>query len=306
MSEANEHEFIDELVAKRLRQRAEELDASALIDRIRARSGSEARSEPPRPAGRSLVAAGKQGIRLNARVRWATAAAAIAAGLLLAFMGGRYFQPASASAADVLRDVQAKCLGVDRCYQVQFTPDPHNWKPKKNQPEGPMVSTLWTRGDRFWSDSWNPPQMTLGQQGDGTLWIAPTRQKGIRFGKDPDKVPPVVRSICALNSMHVPRLLDEVLADFDLHQTTSSDGRRILISAKLKPGRTHQLLSDALLEIDTEREVLTRVVLWVTRDGKPLGTVTCTLVDMTPQDDTEYLLKTHLDEDAKVETHHFK
>src|SRR5262245_58543679 len=194
MSDAEQHEAVDRLVAKRLRQRAEQIDASELIDRIRSQSLSGAKTMTPRAFGRRAVAV-----------------AAIAAGLLLAFLGGRYLEPSPANAAIVLRDVQTTCMGVDRCYLVQYAPDPRHWNPK-NKLEGPSQSVLWTRGDRFCADcTIAESQLAIGQESDGTLWVTPSRRKGIRFGNDPGTLPPDVALICSINSMSVPRLLDEVL-----------------------------------------------------------------------------------------------
>jgi hypothetical protein len=233
--------------------------------------------------------------------------AAIAAGLLLAFLGGRYLGPAPANAAIVLRNVQAKYVGIDRCYLVQYAPDPRTWDPK-NKLEGPSQSTLWTRGDRFWADcTIAETKLTVGQEKDGTLWVTPSRRKGIRFGNDPGTLPPDVALICSINSMSVPRLLNEVLADFDLQESPGgTDQPHLLVRATLKPGRSHRLLADALLEIDTEHNLLTRIVLRTVRVGQPKGVVTYTLVGSAPQDDLQYLLQSHLDADAEVEIHHFK
>lgn len=294
MSDAEQPEAVDRLVAERLRQRAEQIDAGALIDRIRSQSLSGATVPANRQATRTL---GKR----------AAAVAAIAAGLLLAFLGGRYLEPAPASAAVVLRDVQTSYVGIDRCYLVQYAPDPRYWNPK-NKLEGPSQSVLWTRGDRFWADcTIAETQLTVGQEKDGTLWVTPSRRKGIRFGNDPGTLPPDVALICSINSMSVPRLLDEVLADFDLQESPgSAEHPHLLIRATLKPGRSHRLLADVLLEIDTQNNSLTRIVLWTVRDGLPKGVVTYTLVGSAPQDDQQYLLQSRLDADAEVEVHHFK
>ncbi|MGE3807624.1 MAG: hypothetical protein AB7K24_23420, partial [Gemmataceae bacterium] len=288
MNDADKPEPVERLIAERFEERAEAIDAAALIERIRAECLTDT-SAQVRPAR-----------RVHQRwPRWAVAASAIAAGLLLAFLGGRYLEPAPASAAPVLRGVRANYVGVDRCYQVLYAPDPRHWNPKKKL-EGPSQSVLWTRGDRFWSRcTIGDMQLSVGQERDGTLWVSPGPRKGIRF--NPDKVPADVALICAISSMNVPRLLDEVLADFDIQVLPGGAAARpTLIRARLKPGRSHRLISDALLEIDTERNLLVRMVLWTTRDGVPKGTVTYTLSSTVPQEDKEYLLRSHLNEDAVV------
>lgn len=298
-AEQPELEAVDRLVGEHLQRQAAELDASALVARVR-QLRETAAGDSSRKAD-AAKARPQRSRRIPRGVAWL---AATAAALLLAFLGGRYLGPATAGAATVLRNVQAVHTGgTDRCYQVQYAPDLRYWNPK-NKLEGPSQSVLWTRGDRFWADcTIGDLRLDIGQEPDGTLWVTPSRQKGIRFGNDPADLPPDVALIAAINSMSVPRLVDEVLADFDLQTSSGADSSRTLIRATLKPGRTHRLLSDALLEIDTRTNVLVRMVLWTTRKGQPKGTVTYTLVESSPRDDRQYLLASHLDADAKVEVH---
>ena len=139
--------------------------------------------------------------------------------------------------------------------------------------------------------------------------MSPSRRKGIRFPKDDSPLPKEVAIICSINSMTVPRLVDDVLADFDLRAAepaSSADGATNLVWARLKPGRSHPMLSAALLEIDAENHLLTRLVLWTVRDGRPRGTVTYTLLGTATQGDEQYRLQSHLDPDAKVEIHRFQ
>jgi len=229
--------------------------------------------------------------------------------VLGAFLGGRYFNPAAANAATILRQVRvAHEKGVDRSYRVHYAPDPRYWDGKKVL-EGPSESVLWTRGDRFWSDcTIGPIHLAIGREEDGTLWVSPSRKKGIRFEGGASQFPPEVAVLCDVNSLTVPKLVDEVLVDFDLRADRSapaSKGATSVVWARLKPGRSHPLISSALLESDDRSGTLVRLVLWTVRDGRPNGTVTYTLIEGATRDDGDYRLASHLDPGADVETHRF-
>ena len=124
-------------------------------------------------------AAGRPARRWSGSLGWSAVAATIVIG---AFLGGRYFNPAAANAATILRQVRVThARGVDRCYRVHYAPDPRYWDGTKVL-EGPSESVLWTRGDRFWSDcSIGHIRLAIGREEDGTLWVSPSRKKGIRF-----------------------------------------------------------------------------------------------------------------------------
>jgi hypothetical protein len=287
-------EAVDRLVRAHLERETARTDATGLEARIRAGLLSGACGLRARPR------------RWSRPLGWSLAAAAI---VIAAFLGARWPGPAEANAATLLRSVRAEhAHGVDRCYRVHFAPDPRYWDAKKKI-EGPSESVLWTRGDRFWSDCWIADiHLVIGREEDGTLWVSPSRKKGIRFAGGRSKMPGEVAVLCDINALTVPALLDSVLADFDLRaegpaehggETTS------LVWARLKPGRSHPLIATALLEIDVRTDALRRLVLWTLRDGRPGGTVTYTLLESARHSDGDYLLASHLDPDAEVEIQSF-
>lgn len=288
-------EAIDRMIGQHLKRRFEGVDTTRLLARIQA----DGMRHDPQPAVEVA----------SANPRWSRSYAlpvvtAIAAMVLL-FVGGRILVPHSANAALILRGVQSEHAGpVDYCYRVQFAPDPRFWD-KKNQLAGPSTSVLWTRGDRFWSAcSIGEVHLNIGSEASGGLWISPSPEKGIRIANDDLALPEKLAILCAVNSMSVPRLIEEVLADFELHSDPSSqraaDGKS-LVWARLKADRTHPLISDALLEIDPDTNILNRMVLWITRDGQPGGTVTYTLLESGQLDDQRYQLETYLNDDAEIE-----
>ncbi len=305
MTAPEEHEFegIDRLVKDHLDRVAGRTDTSALRARIRDGCSPRPRSEArlpgfdPSPTSRTR--------RWSRPLGWSAAAALIVLG---AFFSGRYLGPVSANAAGILRDVREAHSGsVDRCYQVQFAPDPRSWD-GTNRLEGPSESVLWTRGDRFWSDcAIGDIRLAIGREEDGTLWVSPSPGKGIRFADVESELPSEVALLCRINSLTVPTLVDDVLADFDLQTSrppSNAEGATKLVWARLKPDRKHPMLAAALLEIDARSNVLDRLVLWTVRNGRPKGTVTFTLTDSAVRGDGQYRLRSHLDPDAEVEIRH--
>jgi hypothetical protein len=314
----------DELVKGYVSRSAERVDTTYLIERVwasrqrnatlleTASTGCHLVVDPSTKPGSPRKIAGG----LSAVLTWA---AITLLAVCAAFFGGRYIGPHAASAAVSLRDVSVEhAQAIDRCYRVQYSPDPRFWD-GENKLEGPSASVMWTRGDRFWSEcTVGDIRLKIGQDSDGVLWVSPNPSKGIRFKNATAQLPPVVSLLCAINSMVVPKLVEEVLADFDLRSESSfaESGRRntTLIWARLKPGRTHPLLSDALLEIDAETHVLNRLVLWTVRNGQPKGVVTyslidnlsfhdsCLVFDHASQGDNWYRLESHLETDAEIES----
>jgi hypothetical protein len=282
-------EALDRLVRAHLDREAARTDASDLEARIRAGLRPEVRDRRwSRPLG------------------WSLAAAAIVLG---AFLGGRWLSPTEANAAILLRNVRAvHARGVDRCYRVHYAPDPRYWDGRKKI-DGPSESVLWTRGDRFWSDcAIGDIRLAIGREEDGTLWVSPSRKKGIRFPGGDSQLPREVAVLCDINSLTVPALMDVVLADFDVRaegQSSPAGGATSLVWARLKPGHSHPLIATALLEIDARSGALIRLVLWTVRDGRPRGTVTFALFDSTVRSDDDYRLKSHLDPDAEIEVGSF-
>ncbi|MEJ7639320.1 MAG: hypothetical protein WKF75_15420, partial [Singulisphaera sp.] len=132
------------------------------------------------------------------------------------FLGGRYFNPAAASAATILRQVRvAHARGVDRCYRVHYAPDPRYWDGAKTL-EGPSDSVLWTRGDRFWSEcAIGQLRLAIGREEDGTLWVSPSRKKDRFAGGNRNCRK---RSRCSATLvLTVSAAMDDVLVDFDLN-----------------------------------------------------------------------------------------
>jgi hypothetical protein len=287
---------IDALVRAYLERQAETVDARAMLEGIRQRL-----AQPGREAAGGVVAR-----RVWRRIGWAMAGAAV----VLAFLGGRYLAPASASTERLLRGAQrVHALPLDRCYYVE-------WQLEPGVVERGLVATqpgstrLWTRGDRFWIESIRRDRrVAYGRDEQRRVWVARSRSEGVRYEADEAKVPAWLARTCDLYSMRVETLLSEVLSDFDLSRRTTTDASGLplyVLEARPKAGFAHPSLSAARLELDAETNVLRRVVLWRHLGGKPVATVTHTLVATGYQDDDQYLLEGHLDTGAAVYSKSFR
>ncbi|HVJ87288.1 MAG TPA: hypothetical protein VM452_16645 [Caulifigura sp.] len=284
---------IDDLVAAHLRQLEGHVDAAPLLERI----------EADLRLNTALSASSTDG----RRIRRIAMAGLMAAVVLIAFLGGRYFDARAVHAATLLKSVRfVHRQLVDRCYLVQHAAER---SADSRSPDAASESILWTRGDSFWSDAaLGAKRLKLGREDSGTLWLAPNPKKGIRFSPEKTAFPPEVETLCQISSMTVPVLVDEVLADFDLRTdrpVNGPDGQRSVVWANLKKGRSHAFLSAAMLEVDVETNLLVRLVLWLHKAHGPNGTVTYTLVDRPAPGDASYRLETYLDSDAVIEDHTF-
>jgi hypothetical protein len=222
--------------------------------------------------------------------------------VVAAFLGGHYFW-GNASAEAIVREAQrAHALPLDRCYLVQSVPAPHSPLLRYPRLAQPRETRLWTRGDRFWISSTDPGRRwAWGRDEQGRVWLALGRRHGVSF--EPTDVPSWLGTVCDVFGMRVETLLDDVLHRFDLRREEGEGGGAATyrIRAVLKPGQEPCRLSGALLEIDAETRVLRRLVLHrATLAGRPLATVTFTLVETRPQPDDSYQLAGHLEPDAPV------
>lgn len=307
---------LDRLLSERWERAAQRVDASELLQRVRRSREPEATRCLPQgmpvtaqPADSTPVVRTAANIKTTRRSRlpqWLSGVVLAAVVLLVALLMERHSSAVSANAALVLRDLQSVYLEpLDRCYRTQYEPDPRYWDPA-NQLEGPSQSVMWTRGDCFWAEcTFGPHQLLLGRQRDGALWLRLSPQRAFVYYSAPEDLPQELALICAANSLSVPRLVEEVLADFDL-QAAAPDNRDgesgQVIWATLKPGRTHPVVSAALLEVDPADHSLMRLVLWMVREGQPRGTVTYTFLKSARLDEAHYELRSHLDEDALIDT----
>lgn len=236
------------------------------------------------------------------RVHWRllTGMAATAAAILV-LIGLAYSPVARADAAALVQNARrVHNLPVDRCYLVDVQKDAAPLDDSYPLLAQSRVTRLWTRGDRFWIESVNARrQWAWGRDERGAIWIALNPRKGVRF--DDAEVPELMALTCDVCSLRLDTLLGDVLADFDLRRTSSPNGLSTdTVRAEPKPGRTHSFLQSVVLEIDPETRVIRRATLTRTVRGQRIATVTFSLLDTRPQDESRYRLEGHLREPYQV------
>lgn len=284
--ESSEPLEIEALIRAHLDRQAERVDPRPLFARIR----QVPPVAPARTPGRRSVG-------------WAFA---LAAGVLLALLWGLQLGPAQANGEQLVRAARAvHALPVDRCYLVEVRREPGLWGDLPKGPDQTRTTLLWTRGDRFWIESTNPwERWAWGRDEQGAVWASAGPFRGLRL--EPDEVPPMMNTMCDVNSMRLQTLLTEVLRDFQVQREEPSPEalpNTELVNAEIRPGRFHPLMRRVQLEIDAETRVVRRVVIFRQRwDGQPLATTTYSLVETRPQDDARYTLEGHLREPREILT----
>lgn len=240
---------------------------------------------------------------------------------LAAVLAAMLLPQANASPAAVLRlALKTHAAAPDRCYRIDLALDPA-LQERKRQPAAVVENRLWTRGDRCWIETRSAGQkVAWGHDEQGQVWFALSPQVGVRF--DPaeagrrmaemrERMAPFrarfgfqgpadfakcyerLSLACDLCSLKVEPLLQALLADFDLRREAQGADVQ-LIEAKWKPGHTHPLYREVLLEVDAQSGVLRRLVVHRLHNGQPAATVTFTLIETGEQADAAYTLAGHL------------
>jgi hypothetical protein len=223
---------------------------------------------------------------------------AATAAVLLAFLGGRLVGPAQAQPDVLLREAsQAHALPIDRCYLVQIVPDQKGPMAGRTLFGQPRKTLLWTRGDRFWLESIRPDRRwSWGQDDQSNIWVALGGQRGVQFA--PGEAPEGIALAAEVCTLQPETLLNLLRTRTDLRRESSEGSGPVATwRIRARPRRGHGLiqLRSAVIDVDAETRVLRRLVLERnTRDGRPLATVTFTLIDSQPQDDLLYQLRGHL------------
>jgi hypothetical protein len=274
---------IEALVRAHLQRQAEAVDPAPVYARLCASLANSSR--------------GDRSVRTwRRRFGWGVACGTAAAAVVLAFLGGLLTGSGRAGAETLVQQAQAAHqMPLDRCYlvEVRRDADPVNESVPPTSP--PRIIRLWTRGDRIWIESVQPQRRwAWGRDENGNVWMAFGPHRAIRFARD--EVPSWLALGCDVLAMRVDTLLNDVLRDFDLRRTADVAGLPMtqVVSATLKPGHQHPSLRQARIEIDGETKVIRRLVLTRTRQGQPFATLTYTLVESRPQDDSKYVLEGHL------------
>lgn len=280
---------LDRLVRARLDADAQDVDAEALLARVRARlaENSPTPAAPARPARRR---------------RWGLLVpVAAAASVMAAFFLMRPGEDIQASPARMIEEAKkTHSQGLDRCYRVRFDLAPEISK------RYPFLApsneeTLWTRGDQFWVAPSFTGRGAWGRDARDRVWVVPVPRVGVVF--EPAELPPALDEVLKVRSLQLPTLLDDVLNNCDLEflpaePDTPPNVRRIRATPKADaPAGT---LKRAVIEVEQQAHVVRRLVLERVVAGADLVTVTFTLTETRTLDAGVYEVSAHVADDAAL------
>lgn len=187
------------------------------------------------------------------------AVAALAAGLLVAFLIVPPSREAAANPANVVEAARnAHAAPVDRCYGVSLELPPTADALLAKLIDTGRKATLCTRGDRFVVTPGFAGKGAWGRDADGRVWVAPNRTAAARFPEA--ELPLPIQGAVRVRGLRLPTLLDEVLKNFDLART-SPDGEPARVTATRRGDALPFALAAADLVIEPGTNVVTKLTL---------------------------------------------
>ena len=281
---------IDDLVRQYLEHQAEREQCEPLIERVlQTMEGVNPDKPQSRPA---RAPTSMRGQRLWTRSLWLAAAAAT---VLLAFVIGRWDQPARAEAAVLVRAALATHAGpVERCYTVTVERDAE--PPDEQIPLRDVL--IWTRGDRFWVEVRGQRAWKWGRSSSGAIWIALRRHRALEI--EADEIGPPLHQIADLYSLCLETLLENVLNHFELEYSDNGSFTHV-ITARPR-GWASGYIREAVIEVDKETKAVKRLELQRSFPRRGDSRITFTLVDARTPDNSKYEPAGHLDEPFRILT----
>lgn len=223
--------------------------------------------------------------------RWATVAAggmAVAASVLIVVM----LQPVPEVRADqTLREAeQALLLPVERGYAVEVkrdADDPDDTLSKRKM-------RVWTHADRFRVEvDEGAERWAWGRDLDGSVWVVATPQRGLKIA--PDEIGPALQQLCDRYGLQPKTLLDDMRAGADLSQLRDdASPATLIIRGQFRTGFHRQRLESTELELDAATKVIRKFTVNSARPGGERETLTFTLTDTLPLDESLYRLEGNL------------
>ena len=222
----------------------------------------------------------------------------LAAGLLLALVGGWQLSSARASPAEVLAQARAASdPEADRCYRVEYQPAAE-LADRPALRHLPRQATLWARGDRFRAEPAFGAGGVAGRDEHKRVWLAPTPAAGVRF--DPDELPERFADACEVRTLRLDFLLGELLADFDLSDENAAGLPKQHRRIRATPRRFHPRLGGAVIEVETKSKQVESLELQRRLAGREVGTVRFTRQPSEPRPDDFYRLEGALEPGGAV------
>ena len=231
------------------------------------------------------------GNRQTSRRRWATFAVggmAVAAAGLFVFL----LAPAPVVRADqTLREAeQALLLPVERGYAVEVrraTDDPDDTLSQRRM-------RVWPHGDRFRVEvDQAEERWSWGRDPDGSVWVVATPQRGLKI--NPDEIGPALQRLCDRYGLQPKTLLNDLLTGADLNQRPGDPNRKtVIVRGQFRTGFHRQWLESTELELDAATKVIQKFTVNRAGPGGEQETLTFTLNDTRPLDESLYRLEGNL------------
>lgn len=227
----------------------------------------------------------------TSRRRWASFAVggmAVAAAILFVVL----FAPSPEVRADqTLRDAeQALLLPVERGYAVEVrraTDDPDDTLSKRRM-------RVWTHDDRFRvevdqdNDRWS-----WGRDPDGAVWVIVNPRVGLKI--NPDEIGPALQRLCDRYGLRPKSLLSDMLTGADLNQRPGDPNRKtVIVRGQFRTGFHRQWLESTEVELDAATKAIRTLTVNRTGPGGERETLTFTLTDTRPLDESLYRLEGNL------------
>jgi len=273
---------IDALVRAQLDAEASRVDPSALCTRVFARLEADVSSSH----------------RGSTRRRFVVVAGfmALAAALLVGMFVLGPSREAVATPVQVVESARAAYVpDADRSYSQTLQLPPNTPAPLALILDSGRTVSLYTRGDRFVVEPGFGGRGAWGSDGNGRVWIAPTRDAAARF--DETELPPAVRDVVRIRGLELGTMLDEVLKDYDLawaEEPVRNAATFSVVATRRNPAIPGQIRSaDLVVEKDTR--MIRSLVLNRQLISGGIATVTFTHTGATPRDATAYTAEGHID-----------
>lgn len=238
-----------------------------------------------------LVEHPSTGNPLTSRRRWVSFAvggiAVAAASLFVVF-----FAPSQQVRADqTLREAeQALLFSTERGYTIQV-------RRAKDDPDDTLSKRqmqVWTHGDRFRVEvNQDNERWSWGRDPDGSVWVVATPQRGLKI--NPDEIGPALQRLCDRYGLQPKSLLNDMLTGADLNQLPGDPNRKtVIVRGQFRTGFHRQWLESTELELDAATKVIVKFTVNRAGPGGEQETLTFTLNDTRPLDESLYRLEGNL------------
>jgi hypothetical protein len=226
---------------------------------------------------------------------WLSVAALIA---LLAFSMGRWENSAFANAATIVRAAaETHAAPIERVYLVEV--ERTSELPAELTPAREV--RVATQGDRFYVEmNRGQRQWYWGRDASGAIWLTAGPRRAIVVAQDELGVP--LQYMSDLYTLNLETLLNNFLKHCRLDRSDVSESTHVITATPRYRWRGGWVRR-ATIEVDRETKAVRRLVIDRELPQQGPSTVTFTLVNTRPADESKYRPEGHLTEPFRLLTH---